>query len=41
MSYVILPYEGVFTVYVSALNVYGESQPNAKKLCKFYVLKLA
>ena len=40
-SYVVLPYEGIFTVNVSALNVYGESQPKSKKLSKFYSFILA
>ena len=37
-TYFVLPYEGVFTVKISALNVYGESHPKSKKLSKFVYL---
>ena len=39
-SYFVLPYEGMFTVEISALNEYGESQPKPKKLSKFYTFKI-
>ena len=35
-----MPYEGTFTVEVSAVNEYGESLPKSKKLSKLYPFKL-